>query len=124
MDTCVNTLYFKSWSLDARIGILPHEIQAPQVIIIDLECNFDISSAAAHDDIAYAIDYREIKECIYNIVHARHYNLIENLAHTIATAVLQQFAIHSIRLSISKPDIFSDMQAVGITIERSGHRDG
>lgn len=100
----------------ASIGVLPHEKQKPQPVIIDLEFSVDIAKAAANDDIQDTIDYVAVKVLIHDVVEQRHYQLLETLADTLLKALTAKFALTNLRLSISKPDIFADMEAVGIVI--------
>lgn len=109
-------IFFQEFKLLAHIGILEHEIQQAQTIIIDIEFNADITVAARTDDIKQALDYVEVKTAIETIVNRQHYNLLETLASEIVTQLTQQFAISALELSIRKPEIFADMQAVGIKL--------
>ncbi len=101
----------------ANIGVLAHEQQQAQPIVIDLEFSIDSRKAAASDDVADTIDYSQVKSLIHDVVKQRHYQLLESLAHAIVTALVAAFSLQDLRLSLSKPDIFPDMEAVGIVVE-------
>ena len=114
----MDKIYFRRWVLPARIGVLPHEKEAAQSLAIDLEFDVDARSAAAQDVLANTIDYRQIKAAIEHVIQLQHYELIETVAERIAERLLADFPIRSLRLCVEKPDIFADMDAVGICIER------
>lgn len=114
----MDKLFFRGFELPAKIGVLPHERKHPQIIIIDLEASIDSQKAAKSDALTDTVDYTLIKATITNIVNRQHYQLIETLANRIADALIDQFSCHTLKLTLSKPDIFDDMDAVGITITR------
>lgn len=114
----MDKIFFRQLKMQASIGVLPHEKQHRQTIIIDLEFAIDIASAAKNDSLADTVDYAAVKNSIHAVVDRQHYQLIETLANSIAAELKQQFALQSLRLSISKPDIFADMESVGVSLSR------
>lgn len=103
--------------MQASIGVLPHEKQHRQTILIDLEFAIDIAKAAKKDCLTDTVDYAAVKNAIHAVVDRQHYQLLETLASRIVTELKQQFALEALRLSISKPDIFADMASVGVVVE-------
>ncbi len=101
----------------ANIGVLPEEKQQAQSIMIDLEFSVNIAKAAARDCVEDTIDYAAVKAAIHRVVEQQHYNLLETLADKLAKVLRKQFAFSWLKLSISKPDIFPDMEVVGVVVE-------
>lgn len=113
----MNKIFFRQLTMPASIGVLPHEKQHRQTILIDLEFAVDIARAAKNDCLTDTVDYAAVKNAIHAIVDRQHYQLIETLASAVVTQLKQQFALQALRLSISKPDIFADMESVGVVVE-------
>lgn len=53
-----------------------------------------------------------------------HINLLETLCEKILDYCLSEEQVHGVRLAVEKPDIFPEMQGVGIEMERWRENDG
>ena len=84
-------IFFTQLALDARIGILEHELRATQPLHVDAEFDVDVQQEVQDQDIRTVLDYRLLREF---------------------PAVLR------LKIRISKPLAFSDCAAVGLEIER------
>jgi len=114
----LDKIFFRRLHLSTSVGIHPHEKSQRQTTIVDLEFDVDVSRAIVSDDVQCTIDYDQVREAIIRINESRHFHLIETLAEAIAQELFKLFPIRHIRLSVSKPEAFTDMEAVGISIER------
>ncbi len=113
-------IYFSQLALDAHIGILEHELKATQPLHIDVELDVDIHQPVDDLDIQSVLDYRLVRAAIVQECTQAHVHLIETLVEQVSGRLLREFPeINHIKLSISKPNAFSDCAAVGIAIERS-----
>lgn len=83
-------------------GCLPEERRDGNVFVVDFSCLYDISRAAASDDLADTLDYG----CIYDIIAAemaKPSNLLENVAARIIKAVSEAHPeIISMTVSVAK----------------------
>jgi dihydroneopterin aldolase len=75
-------------------------------------------AAPARDDLSRVVDYEAVAARVRNIVTAGHVRLLETLAERIAEACLEDKRVRMIRVRVEKLDIFADIAAVGIEIER------
>ena len=108
-------IFFNRLRLDARIGILEHELRATQIIYIDVELDVQPKQKANDLDIRSVLDYRKIREAIIEETSRTHVHLVEVLGDTITTRLLKDFPeVSQVKLRISKPAAFSDCDAVGI----------
>jgi len=102
-------IIFSRLALDARIGILEHELRATQPVHIDAEIDVDIQRRVDDLDIHSVLDYRSLREAIVQI---------ETLTEQVAARLLADFPeIRALKLRISKPMAFSDCAAVGVEIQ-------
>jgi dihydroneopterin aldolase len=107
-------------ALDARIGILEHELRATQPLHIDAEFDINIVQPVNDHDIRSVLDYRRLRDAIVDECTRARVNLLENLSEQVATRLLAEFGdIQSLRLRISKPMAFSDCTAVGVELQIS-----
>ena len=74
--------------VDALVGVLPHELDTPQPVEVDLDVHVDVGAAAASDDLADAVDYGAVCDAAVAVLTAGHVGLLERLAHLIAESAL------------------------------------
>jgi dihydroneopterin aldolase len=84
----VGVVELRGLQVDALVGVLPHELQVPQPIEVDVDVHVDITRAAATDDLADAVDYGAVCDAAVAVLTAGHVGLLERLAHLVAEAVL------------------------------------
>lgn len=114
----MDTVFVRDLSLDAVIGVFDWERQVRQRISIDLEMGTDIARAASSDAIADTLDYKAISNRVRAIVEASQPQLVETLIEQIAQAIMTEFAVPWLRITIAKPGAVRGSAAVGVTIER------
>ena len=110
------TYFFRGLSLQASIGFLAAEKAAAQTVMIDLE--YDCEDAAdPADEIGAVLNYDDVREEVATIAQRRHFNLQEALCREILASLLARPQVIRAKVSINKPDIYPDVDAVGVTIE-------
>ncbi len=111
--------------LHASIGVHAHEHDARQRIRINLDLAVTDDGAApmsraapARDELARVVDYEAVANRARAIVAAGHVRLVETLAERLAEACLEDGRVRSVRVRVEKLDVFPDVGAVGVEIER------
>ena len=95
----------------ANLGILDHEKNAPQPILVDAELNLGPQPLLPHDDdINHVLDYRKVREIIIDECTAVHVNLLETLIGKLANRLLQLPGVLGVRVKIVKLEIFNDCE--------------
>jgi dihydroneopterin aldolase len=113
-------IFFSQLALDARIGILEHELRATQPLHIDAEFDVDIEHTVHDQDIHTVLDYRLLRQAIVDECTTAHVNLLETLIERVADRIQGEFpTVKALKIRISKPLAFSDCAAVGIELQRS-----
>lgn len=108
----------ESLKLDARIGILPHELAMPQPIAVSAHLSLAaFPEQRRPDDISEVLDYRKVRQLIIDEAAAGHINLIETLAERIAQRLLGLKFVTGVRVKVSKFAAFADCEAVAVEIE-------
>ena len=113
-------IFFSQLALDARIGILEHELRATQPLHIDAEFDVDIAREVHDQNIQTVLDYRLLRNAIVEECTRTHVNLLETLCERVVDRLLREFSeITLVKIRISKPLAFSDCAAVGIELQRA-----
>ncbi|MFB2539297.1 MULTISPECIES: dihydroneopterin aldolase [unclassified Acinetobacter] len=106
--------------IDTIIGCLDWERQVSQPVVVDLKIYVDLSKAGLSDDLNDTLDYAQICDITTQTIQQLQAQLVE---HAGLTVIQRLFAwdnrIEKIALSIKKPTILPQTQAVGIYLERS-----
>ena len=102
---------------DASLGVLDHEIDAPQPIQVDAELNMGSQPLLPSDDeIMNVLDYRKVRAIIIEECRAQHINLLETLIGKVSNRLLGLPGVQGVRVKIAKLEIFEDCE-VAIRME-------
>ena len=107
-------------------GVAAAERQLGQKYEIDLELITDLSAAGKTDDLAHTINYAEVVQRVIEIGAQGSFQLFEALAETIADAILAQFQIEEVRITVKKlsPPIEPSLTYAGVEIRRKRKPNG
>ena len=101
------------------IGIYDWERKIRQPLRVDVEMAFDNRVPAASDDIRDTLDYKAVSKRLIAFVGASEFGLVETLAERCAALILDEFAVTSVSLKLSKPGAVRGADNVGVRIQRS-----
>jgi 7,8-dihydroneopterin aldolase/epimerase/oxygenase len=114
-------VFVRGLALQARLGVHPHEKAAPQRVVVGVELAVRDEAAPAgvgEDDLRRTVDYATVVRAARAIVAEGHTLLVETLAERLALAVLADPRVARARVTVEKPDAFTDAAAVGVMVER------
>jgi len=114
-------VFVRGLEVQARLGVHAHEKARPQRVVINIELAVrDPHAPAAEgpDSLQRVVDYGTVVRVAREIATAGHVLLAETLAERIALAALQDSRVEIARVTVEKPDAFTDAQAVGVAVER------
>lgn len=107
--------------VQASIGLLEHERQTPQGLVIHAEFDVDATLAVDDSDLSTVLDYRLLRDALVAEATRRHTELLESLVERSLQRILQGFPrVQQVRLRICKPQALADCAAV--CIEQSARR--
>lgn len=109
-------------TVQARLGVHPHEAAAPQRVVIGVDLAVrdpHAPVAEGPDTLSRVVDYGVVAATARRIAEAGHVRLAETLAERIAVALLDDARIVSVRVSVEKPDVLTDVMSVGVVVERT-----
>ena len=119
VTTC-DTLIIRRLALKTAIGIYGYEKKIKQTVVLDLELDYDSSSAAVSDDLKDAWDYSALVEDLRVLLDTLQCNLIEALADRICSHILSTYPCKRVRLTLVKPHALAGSAEVGLVVERLG----
>lgn len=113
-------LFLKNMVLDAHIGVFPHEQGVTQRIRVSVHFGVDDRTdlEVGPDDLSRTVSYEWVVQLVHRIVREGHVRLVETLAERIASGVLVDDRVRVVRVRIEKLDVFEEIEAVGVEIER------
>ena len=85
----MDRITLSSMRVEGIIGASEEERTFPQMLEVDLEVEADLTAASVSDALADTVDYGSLVTLTEGIVENRRFTLLEGLAGTLATAVLE-----------------------------------
>lgn len=101
------------------VGINPEERVKKQDVIINLTLYGDMRQAGLSDDIADAINYKDLTKRVIDHVEESSFFLVEKLAHSIAGIAIREFGVGRATVSVEKPGALRFARSVGVVVERT-----
>ena len=104
-----------------RHGAYPHEREAGQIFVVDVELSLDLRPAARSDDITDTVHYGELASRIVAVVEGEPVALIETLAARIADICLADPRVEQAEVTVHKPEapVGVPFDDVAVTVVRS-----
>ncbi|ADU50263.1 dihydropteroate synthase [Thermaerobacter marianensis DSM 12885] len=119
-----SVIQLRALRFEARHGVLPEEHVKPQPFLVDVDLGLDVTAAAKTDDLALTVDYGEVHRRVARIVQGPHRQLIETLAHQVASDLLDAFPVDWVRVRVAKPEAPLPGPSAGAAVEVWRNRDG
>ena len=114
----MDKIFLRELEVEAVIGIWEWERRIKQTVSIDLEMAADVRAASSADDVARALNYRDVAKRLIDFVSQSQFELVESLAEAVARIVVVEFKVPWTRVSVAKPGAIEGSRTVGIVIER------
>lgn len=114
----MDTIFIQGLTGMTVIGIHDSELHRRQPVRIDLRAGLPRSGACDTDRIGDTIDYAQVRARLQRLLEEHQVRLLEALAETIACILVREFGAFWVRVRVTKPHKFDDVEAVGVEIER------
>lgn len=114
-------VFVRGLTVQARLGVHAHEEAKPQRVTIGIELSVrdpHAPLAEGPDSLPRVVNYGSVVRMARGIATAGHVLLAETLAERIALAMLQDPRVEAARVTVEKPDVYDDVDAVGVAVER------
>lgn len=101
----MDKIYLNELSFYGYHGVLPQENQLGQTFQVSLILHLSTREAGVSDRVEDTVSYADVYETVKEITEARKFKLIEALAETIATEVLQDYIpLTAVTVKVIKPN--------------------
>ncbi len=117
-------LLIRDLVLEAEIGVHDHEHGRAQRVRLNLDLWVDPPPEPMSDDIQQVVSYSRFVAMARALVGEGHVNLVETLAERLAARCLAHRRVQRVRVRVEKLDVYPDVGAVGVEVERSRPRSG
>ncbi len=114
----MDTVFIRGLKLETIVGCYAWEKDMPQPIELDIEMAWDNSQAAQTDKLKYALDYDQVVKRVVSHIDEHRFQLVEALVESIADAIMNEFNVTGIRVSLSKPNAIPAANSTGVAIAR------
>ncbi|MDO3656256.1 dihydroneopterin aldolase [Acinetobacter genomosp. 15BJ] len=116
----MDAIIIEGLKVDTVVGCFNWERQIIQPLILDLTIHNDLSQAAHSDELEDTLNYAQICELAAQVIQEAKPKLIEHAAQLVLESLFTTFSsIESISITIRKPAIIAQANAVGIRLERN-----
>jgi 7,8-dihydroneopterin aldolase/epimerase/oxygenase len=102
-------------------GVYEEENRLGQRFRVSVTLILDLQKAGMTDELQHSVNYAEVYMLCKNIVEGKPFKLIESVAETIASSILETFPlVKEVTVTFVKPDppIPGHYQSVGVEITR------
>ncbi|NNP69687.1 dihydroneopterin aldolase [Acinetobacter sp. Ac_5812] len=116
----MDAIIIEGLKVDTVIGCFNWERQIIQPLMLDLTIHNDLTQAAQSDELEDTLNYAQICELAAQVIQQAQPKLIEHAAQLVLECLFTTFpSIESISITIRKPAIIAQANAVGIRLERN-----
>lgn len=116
----MDAIIIEGLKVDTVIGCFNWERQIIQPLMLDLTIHNDLNQAAQSDELDDTLNYAQICELAAQVIQQAKHKLIEHAAQLVLEKLFLVFpSIESIIITIRKPAIIAQANAVGIRLERN-----
>ncbi len=111
-------ILIRDMHVDMMVGVLEHEKNRKQPVVINIEAVIADNPDWGADDIRKTVSYDPIVSGTRQLAARGHINLVETLAEHIAALCLQDGRIQEVKVRIEKTTVYDFVDAVGVEIVR------
>jgi dihydroneopterin aldolase len=118
-------VFLRDLVLPAHIGVHAHEHGRTQRVRINVDLAVEDDGALpasrakpGRDELDRVVDYEALATSVRTLVASDHVKLVETLAERIAEICLLDHRVFIARIRVEKLDVFADMMAAGVEVER------
>ncbi|ENX33882.1 dihydroneopterin aldolase [Acinetobacter colistiniresistens] len=116
----MDAIIIEGLKVDTVVGCFNWERQIIQPLMLDLTIHNDLTQAAQSDELEDTLNYAQICELAAQVIQQAQPKLIEHAAQLVLECLFNTFpSIESISITIRKPAIIAQANAVGIRLERN-----
>ena len=106
----------KNLRLRTYIGFNPEEMKKQQDVVINAEMHYDAKAAMDSDNVARAVNYKNISKAIIQHVESNRFLLLEKLVNDVLNICCEADAIDYAMVTIDKPHALRFADSVSLSL--------
>ena len=118
MESRVGTIRIEALRVEAILGLLDHERRRRQAIVVGIEVDCDTAACARTDDLALALDYRELAGLATDLARAGRFRLLETYVERLADAILATGRVTRVEVRATKPGAIDGAAGATVAVGR------
>lgn len=101
-------------------GVSAAEKETGRAFEVDCEIEVDLADAGKSDQLTDTVDYEQVYNLIRDTVEGTAFSLLEGLASTLATMILDRFEVYRVTLKVRKmnPPIAGHIKFIEVQLTR------
>lgn len=111
-------IFVENLALDASIGVLDHERESVQPLLVDITMVTE-SSTTRTGRLETTVDYRTAVDHARELVTGGHILLVEDFAEALAARCLKHSGVIEVTVRAAKPHAIALAAAAGVEVTRS-----
>ncbi|MGB0784924.1 MAG: dihydroneopterin aldolase [Alphaproteobacteria bacterium] len=116
MSISRRTIFIKQLEFQALIGVYDFEKVSSSRLRLNLELVVNLPKHG--DEIKKVVSYEDVLKGVEALALDHHRDLLETLAEDIALFCMEDNRVHSVDLTIDKPDMFAQTESVGVRLKK------
>ena len=101
----LTTITLSDLTAYVHIGVDAHEVGRRQLVVIEVEVDFDARAVIADDDLGKTINYASLAQEIIQCAEGRRFNLLETLVADIVQVCSGYSQVVRARVGVSKSNV-------------------
>ena len=115
----LDVILLEGVQIPAALGVTAAERRMRRPVRLDVELERDLRAAGRSDRIGSTIDYKSVYDAIEKVAAGQDHRLVEALAERIAAALLAEFDVSAVSVSVRKSRPFAGVvESAGVRIRR------
>jgi len=108
---------FTELRMQCSVGILPHEKEKTQEIIVSLKVELE-NKSFEEDRLQETVDYRDLAQTCKEEALSCHHHLLETLAEKMMQKIFLKFPVKAVFLKIEKPTAMQEARYCFVEMEK------
>ena len=110
------TIRVRNLRLRTYIGFNPEEMEKQQDVVINIEIEYRVGTAALRDHVEDALDYKVITKAVIRHVEAGRFLLLEKLVADVLGICSGHASVTAARVTVDKPHALRFADSVSLTL--------
>ena len=116
----MDTVMIRGLRVYAYHGVKEEEKRKGQPFVLDIDVCADLQAACQSDNVDDTLNYSSVTKCAVRTMLAEKNDLIERAAQRVADAILEEFPVEEVTVTLKKPraPVAADFDYMAVRITR------